>query len=65
MEVNLNLETRRRAQAIMRGVYGVILLLGAAFLYYAFTSTPVQPRIAVQAVIFMALGSGGLYMSRR
>ncbi len=58
-------ETRRRARAIMRGVYGVILLLGGAFLYVAFTSTPVQPRVAVQAIIFMALGTGGLFMSRR
>jgi hypothetical protein len=48
----------------MRAVYGVILLLGAAFLYYSFSSTPAQPRVAVQAVIFMALGVGGLFVSR-
>jgi proton-dependent oligopeptide transporter, POT family len=58
-------DTRRRAQAMMRGVYGIILLLGAGFLYFAFSATPIQPRIAVQAVIFMALGVGGLFMSRR
>ena len=58
-------DTRRRAQAIMRGVYGIVLLLGAGFLYFAFSATPIQPRIAVQAVIFMALGIGGLLMSRR
>jgi dipeptide/tripeptide permease len=57
-------ETRRRAQAIMRGVYGLILLLGVGFLYYAFTSTPIQPRIAVQAVIFIGLGTGGMIVSR-
>jgi dipeptide/tripeptide permease len=58
-------ETRRRAGAIMRGVYGVILLLGVTFLYVAFSASPVQARIAVQASIFIALGSGGLLMSRR
>jgi dipeptide/tripeptide permease len=57
-------ETRRRARAVMRGVYGVILLLGVGFLYVAFSSAPIQPRVAVQAVIFIALGIGGLYMSR-
>ena len=58
-------ETRRRAGAIMRGVYSVILLLGLAFLYVAFASSPVQARIAVQASIFIALGTGGLAVSRQ
>jgi len=58
-------ETRRRATAIMRAVYAGVLLVGALFLYTAFASTPVQARIAVQATIFMALGLGGLAMSRR
>lgn len=57
-------DTRRRALAIMRGVYALILLLGGVFLYSAFSTTPVQSRIAVQAVIFMALGIGGLVMSK-
>ena len=57
--------TRRRALTIMRGVYGLILLLGAFFFYTAFSSDPVQSRIAVQAVIFIALGSGGLWVSRK
>jgi hypothetical protein len=57
-------DTRRRARLIMRAVYGVILLLGAGFFYVAFSSEPTQPRVAVQAVIFMALGIGGLLMSR-
>jgi dipeptide/tripeptide permease len=57
-------ETRRRATAIMRAVYAGVLLVGALFLYTAFASTPVQARIAVQATIFMALGLGGLAMSR-
>jgi hypothetical protein len=58
-------DTRRRALIVMRGVYALILLMGAGFLYLAFSSTPVQSRVAVQAIIFMGLGSGGLLMSRR
>jgi dipeptide/tripeptide permease len=57
-------ETRRRARAIMRGVYAAVLLIGGAFLYAAFSKAPVQPRIAVQAAIFIALGAGGLVMGR-
>jgi hypothetical protein len=57
-------ETRRRAGAIMRAVYGAILLVGVAFLYFAFSASPIQPRVAVQALIFIALGGGGLVMSR-
>jgi dipeptide/tripeptide permease len=57
-------DTRRRALVVMRGVYALILLLGVGFLYVAFSSTPVQSRVAVQAVIFIALGIGGIAMSR-
>jgi proton-dependent oligopeptide transporter, POT family len=57
-------DTRRRALVVMRGVYALILLLGGVFLYVAFSSTPVQSRVAVQAIIFMGLGIGGLAMSR-
>jgi dipeptide/tripeptide permease len=57
-------ETRRRAHAIMRGVYGAVLLLGAFFLYFALSRTPVEARVAVQAVIFIALGVGGLLVGR-
>jgi POT family proton-dependent oligopeptide transporter len=55
-------DTRRRARGIMRGVYATVLLMGGFFLYVAFSSTPVQPRTAVQAAIFIALGVGGLLM---
>jgi dipeptide/tripeptide permease len=58
-------DTRRRARAIMQAVYAAVLVAGAAFLWAAFSSTPVRARIAVQAVLFMALGTGGLLMSRR
>jgi dipeptide/tripeptide permease len=57
-------ETRRRALVVMRGVYALILLIGLAFLYVAFSSSPIQSRIAVQAFIFSGLGLGGLLMSR-
>jgi dipeptide/tripeptide permease len=57
-------DSRRRATLVMRGVYAVVLLVGVAFLYVAFTSTPVQARVAVQSLIFLALGAGGLAMSR-
>jgi dipeptide/tripeptide permease len=57
-------ESRRRATAVMRAVYAGVLVVGAGFLWSAFAGTAVQPRIAVQAAIFMALGLGGLAMSR-
>ncbi len=57
-------ETRRRAGAIMRGVYAALLLVGGVFLYVAFSSTPIQARTAVQAAIFIALGAGGLVVGR-
>jgi dipeptide/tripeptide permease len=56
-------ETRRGARRIMYGVYAVILLLGLVFLSLAFTSSPPQYRTAVQALIFLALGTGGLVMN--
>jgi dipeptide/tripeptide permease len=58
-------ETRRRARAIMRGVYLAVLLLGGVFVYVAFSSSPVQARTAVQAAIFIALGAGGLVVGRK
>jgi hypothetical protein len=57
-------ETRKSAGRVMRGVYALIAALGAAFLYVAFSSSPIQPRIAVQSLIFLALGLGGLAMTR-
>jgi len=57
-------DTRRRALAVMRVVYVLILLVGAGFLYFAFSQVPAQPRMAVQAAIFVALGVGGLLVGR-
>jgi dipeptide/tripeptide permease len=56
--------TRRRATAIMRGVYAGLMLVGALFLYLAFAQSPAQPRVAVQAALFILLGLFGLAMSR-
>ena len=58
-------ETRRQARVVMRGVYAAVLVVGGVFLYVAFSSTPVQARTAVQAVLFIALGVGGLLMGGR
>ena len=48
----------------MRIVYTAILLIGGGFLYYAFSQDEVQPRMAVQALIFVVLGFGGLMVGR-
>jgi dipeptide/tripeptide permease len=56
-------EARRGARRIMYGVYALILLLGAGFLWVAFSTLPPQYRTAVQALIFLALGAGGLWMN--
>jgi hypothetical protein len=58
-------DTRRRARLVMFGVYGLILLLGLAFAIYAFSATPIQVRTAVQALIFLILGGGGLAVNAR
>jgi proton-dependent oligopeptide transporter, POT family len=55
-------ESRRGARNIMFGVYALIELLGIYFCYVAFTAAPIQYRTAVQALIFLALGGGGLMM---
>jgi len=57
--------TRAGARRIMFGVYVLIAALGALFLYVAFSATPMQARTAVQAIIFLLLGAGGLWMTRR
>jgi hypothetical protein len=58
-------DTRRRARVVMLFVYSLILLLGAGFCYSALSSTPVQARTAVQSIIFLALGAGGLALNWR
>jgi MFS family permease len=58
-------DTRLRAARAMRLVYGLIVLLGLAFLTIGLTAHPVQVRTVVQAVIFVALGTGGIVINRR
>ena len=58
-------DSRRRARRTMALVYGLILALGLAFLAFAFAGEEVQYRTAVQAVIFLALGGGGLVVNAR
>ncbi len=57
--------TRRRARTAMLFVYCLILALGAVFLAVALAASPVQWRTFVQATIFIALGAGGLAISRK
>jgi proton-dependent oligopeptide transporter, POT family len=57
--------TRRRARVVMSGVYLLIALIGCAFLFAAFSGPEIQVRTAVQSAIFLALGAGGLAVSRR
>jgi len=69
-------DTRRRARSAMYVVYTLVVLLGAVFLCVAFwprltgalTGTaaekPTDYKTAVQALIFLALGTGGLLMNR-
>lgn len=58
-------ETQSGARTVMSGVYVLITGLGALFLYFAFSGETIQYRTAVQSVIFLALGLGGLYINNR
>jgi dipeptide/tripeptide permease len=57
-------KTRRTARALMYVVYALVVLLGAFFLYRATTTLPMDYKMIVQALIFMAIGVGGLLMNR-
>jgi hypothetical protein len=48
----------------MYGVYGFVLLIGAWFCYSALSADPIEYKSAVQAIIFLGLGTGGLLMNR-
>jgi len=58
-------QTNARAAVIMRGVYFLVLLIGVAFCYNAFSGEQTKWRIFVQAIIFLALGTGGLIIGRK
>jgi POT family proton-dependent oligopeptide transporter len=57
-------DTRRKARVVMYFVYSLIIVLGAVFCYYAFSGATTNYRQAVQALIFVLLGGGGLMMNR-
>jgi len=58
-------ETRRAAHRWMILVYALILCLGLAFALTALMGKPIQYRTLVQAIIFLAMGSGGLMVALR
>jgi hypothetical protein len=58
-------DTRRRAARAMTLVYSLIVLLGLLFLFVGILAQPVQYRTVVQAIIFLALGLGGLFFNRQ
>jgi dipeptide/tripeptide permease len=56
--------TRFTARMLMYIVYTLVGALGAFFLYQATTGATTDYKMMVQAVIFMAIGAGGLLMNR-
>jgi dipeptide/tripeptide permease len=58
-------DTRARAARTMHLVYGLIAVLGAAFLVMGLAADPMQIRTVVQALIFLGLGLGGIVIVRR
>ncbi|MGC4118243.1 MAG: MFS transporter [Myxococcales bacterium] len=58
-------ESRAKARVAMMVVYGALVALGLAFFVSAVTATEVSYKTAVQAVLFLLLGSGGLFVSVR
>jgi len=49
----------------MSVVYALILCVGLAFCYFAFSADTIQYRTLVQSIIFLALGTGGLLVGRK
>lgn len=58
-------ESRAKARLAMIGIYGLLAALGVGFLGWAVSGDTVQYKTAVQAVLFLLLGSGGLFVSVR
>lgn len=59
-------QTNARARRIMVGVYILIIVLGAVFMYDAlFRGEAVAYKVLVQSLIMLVLGGGGLAISRR
>ncbi|HEY3446405.1 MAG TPA: MFS transporter [Myxococcales bacterium] len=60
-----NAESRSKARLAMMGIYGLLAALGVGFLGWAVSGDTVQYKTAVQAVLFLLLGAGGLAVSMR
>jgi hypothetical protein len=58
-------QTNAKAAVVMRGVYILVLVIGAAFFFNAFSGDAIKYRVLVQSIIFLALGVGGLIIGRR
>lgn len=59
-------ETKRKAWGIMLGIYSVIGVAGIFFLVQAvFLSEQIQWKTFVQSLIMLALGTGGIVISKR
>ena len=56
---------RAGARRVMFYAYAAFFVLGGFFLWLAFSQSPPQYRTAVQAVIFILLGAGGLWFNTR
>lgn len=57
--------TRRGAARALRVAYGVVILLGGAFLAVGLSGESVQIRTVIQSLIFLVLGIGGMLVLRR
>ncbi len=57
-------QTRRTARGLMYAVYSAVMVLGAIFLWLAATAATMDYKTMVQAIIFLAIGLGGLLMNR-
>jgi hypothetical protein len=58
-----NASTRRTARGLMYVVYAAIGLLGVFFLIQGATAAPMDYKTVVQALIFLAIGAGGILMN--
>jgi hypothetical protein len=59
-------ENSRRARGIMLGVYSLLVALGSWFLITATVGVEhIGYKTAVQALIMLLLGSGGIWISLR
>jgi len=55
----------RQAWRIMRGLYTILIVIGLVFLVVSLASSPVKWKSVIQALIMLALGSGGILSQRK